>query len=404
MHSNIVLPGLEETIINKTEVRGGKYIIHLEMPVKPHRCPRCSSETQRIHDYRITKLSHLKIMERMTTLFYRKRRYVCACGKRFAEQNPVVERYQRYSKEWNQMAQMRAVKGKTFKETAVQYGTSVSTIIRRFDRIVPQGLKEKQSLPSTIAIDEFKGNAGGDKFQLIIANAVTKQPIDILPNRKKATLKGYLRKHGADVNLVVMDMSHSFKAAVQDTLSKPVIVADRFHFVRYIYWAMEKVRIRIQKEWNDYDRKRIKKKRFVFLKQSRDLTEDDQWHLNRYFEFSEELKVAYELKEKFCRWFEQAKEMGEKALQQTKDQLEAFYKEVELAGIPEFERTISTYKNWQTEILNAFSFGYSNGFVEGLNNLTKVIKRNAYGFRSFKRLRAKILLTHQYKYIGNELG
>ena len=135
----------------------------------------------------------------MTTFFYRKRRYVCACGKRFAENNPVVERYQRFSKEWNQMAQIRSVKGKTFKETAVQYGTSVSTIIRRFDRVVPKALKEKQSLPSVIAIDEFKGNAGQEKFQLIIADAVTKQPIDILPNRKQETIEAYLQEHGANV-------------------------------------------------------------------------------------------------------------------------------------------------------------------------------------------------------------
>src|SRR3954463_6646592 len=127
MHSNIILPGLEEVIILKTEVRANQYMIHFEMPIKPHSCPCCKKETQRIHDYRMTKIKHLKFGERMTTLFYRKRRYVCCiCGKRFAEQNPVVERYQRYSKEWNQMAQVRSVKGKTFKETAVQYGTSVS--------------------------------------------------------------------------------------------------------------------------------------------------------------------------------------------------------------------------------------------------------------------------------------
>ena len=74
------------------------------------------------------------------------------------------------------------VKGKTFKETAIQYGTSVSTIIRRFDQIVPQSASEKQSLPKVIAIDEFKGNAGREKFQLIIADPLTREPIDVLPN------------------------------------------------------------------------------------------------------------------------------------------------------------------------------------------------------------------------------
>lgn len=371
------------------------------MPIKPHDCPSCGKETLRVHDYRLTKLKHTKFGERMTVLFYRKRRYACACGKRFAENNPIMERFQRYSKEWNQVAQVRAVKGQSFKETAIQLGTSSNTIIRRFDRIVPTTLKEKQSLSSVIAIDECKGNAGQEKFQCIIADAVTKQPIDILPNRKKETIEAYLREHGAEVKVVVMDMSHSFKAAVQKGLSKPLIVADRFHFVRYIYWAMERVRIRIQKEWNDYDRKKVKKKRFVFLKKSKDLTEEDHWYLKRYFSFSTELKSTYDLKEKFCRWFERAKKMGQDNPLKVKEELEAFYKEV---SIPEFQRAISTFQNWQTEILQSFIFGYSNGFVEGLNNKTKVIKRNAYGFRNFKRLRAKILLTHQYKNIGNEIG
>lgn len=157
MYSTISLPGFKDAIITQTETRDHQYIIHFEMPVKPHICPACGKETQKVHDYRMTKMKHLKMMERMTLLFYRKRRYTCTCGKRFAEENPIVSRYQRYTKEWNQMAQIRAVKGKTFKETAIQYGTSVSTIIRRFDQIVPQSASEKQSLPKVIAIDEFKG-------------------------------------------------------------------------------------------------------------------------------------------------------------------------------------------------------------------------------------------------------
>ena len=134
------------------------------------------------------------------------------------------------------------------------------------------------------------------------------------------------------------------------------------------------------------------------------MTDKDRWYLQRYFTFSQELEKAYELKEQYFQWFKQAKENGESAIEKTKETLEAFYKKVEEANIPEFLSVVSTYRNWQKEILNSFVFGYSNGFVEGLNNLIKVIKRNAFGFRNFKRLRAKILLNHQYKKIGNEIG
>jgi transposase len=43
-----------------------------------------------------------------------------------------------------------------------------------------------------------------------------------------------------------MDMSQSFKPAVQQALGKPIIVADRFHFVRYKYWVLDGVRSRIR--------------------------------------------------------------------------------------------------------------------------------------------------------------
>ncbi len=56
-----------------------------------------------------------------------------------------------------------------------------------------------------------------------------------------------------------MYMIPSFKAAAQKALGKPVIVADRFHFCRYIYWALDGVKRRIQSEWNDYDRKKCKR-------------------------------------------------------------------------------------------------------------------------------------------------
>ncbi|WP_082195512.1 ISL3 family transposase [Bacillus testis] len=404
LHFNMILPGLEGATIIKTDINEGIYQIYIEMPIKDHACPSCSKETKRVHDYRIQKIKHLKMAERPTMIIYRKRRYACLCGKRFYEENPFVERYQHHSKEWNQQVQIRTVKAKTFTEIAAQYHTSVSTIIRRFDRIIPQSIKGEKALPKAIAIDEFKGDSGKEKYQLIIANAVTREPIDILPNRRKDTIKEYLRKHGAKVEVVVMDMSHAFKAAVKQALDGPVIVADGFHFVRYMNWALDKIRVREQNEWHAYDRKKCKKVRYVFHKASHKLTKTDKWYLERYFALSPELKIAYGLKEAFYEWFNEAKRRGPGHIEKTKEALHAFYEKVEESRIPEFVKTVQTYRNWETEILNRFEFGYSNGFVEGLNNLTKVMKRNAFGFRNFARFRARILLHHHYKSIGNSVG
>lgn len=404
MNSIMDILGLKGVILKKVEQIDEKMQMHIEMEKKLHCCPQCKNWTKRVHDYRLQKIQHLKWFERTTLLFYKRRRYACPCGKRFSEKNPFVEHYQRTSIEWNQAVSIRAVKGKTFKETADIYRISSSTVIRRFDRIAQTEIKPVEELPKVIAIDEYKGDTKAGKYQLIIADGITKEPIDILPNRYKKTVKQYLQKYGSHVQVVIMDMSPSFKAAVQEALGRPVIVADRFHFCRYIYWALDQVRRRVQQEFNAYDRKKCKRMRHVFHKEKERLTDEESWYLERYLEMSPELREAYELKETYRTWFKRAKEIGEHRIVEVKQGLIGFYEKVESSGMSEMKRSIRTFQNWQTEILNSFVYNYSNGFLEGINNSTKVLKRNAYGYRNFERFRAKILLSHQYKRIGLHIG
>ncbi|PIC73390.1 ISL3 family transposase [Sporosarcina sp. P17b] len=396
------IPGLKDVLIEKIEEHGERIVLYVSLPKKLHRCPSCGARTKKVHDYRLQKIKHLKWFERLTCLFYKRRRYACACGKRFSEKASFIDKYQRFSKEWNLVAQVRCIKAKTFKEAGETLGTSSSTIIRRFQQVAKQHMVSGVRLPKAITIDEYKGDTDAGTYQLIVANADTHEPLDILPNRRKDTIKDYLYQYGADVELVVMDMNPSFKAAVREALGRTVIVADRFHFCRYIYWAIDEVRRKVQKERHAYDRKKCKRMRYVLYKRSRKLHDKSKWYRDRYIGMSEELKTAYELKEAYCEWFDWAKTTDD--VVEVKRRLEAFYRKVGEARIPDFLKAIQTLKNWQVEILNSFAFNYSNGFLEVINNKTKVMKRNAYGFRRFDRFRAKILLNIQYKEIGVHLG
>lgn len=51
---------------------------------------------------------------------------------------------------------------------------------------------------------------------------------------------------------------------------------------------------------------------------------------------------------------------------------------VEETGLLELCKVILTFKNWQTETLNSIVYDKSNGFLEGINKLTKIIKRSAF--------------------------
>lgn len=84
MNNNIKIPGLEEAIVKNIDYFEDRISIHVEFPIKTHKCTDCGERTRRVHDYRIQKIKHLKWFERLCYIFYRKRRYKCGeCGKRF---------------------------------------------------------------------------------------------------------------------------------------------------------------------------------------------------------------------------------------------------------------------------------------------------------------------------------
>src|SRR5699024_12389267 len=113
----------------------------------------------------------------------------------------------------------------------------------------------------------------------------------------KLTVQKYLQQHGGNVNMVVMDMSPSVKAAVSQSLDSPIIIADRFHFCRYIYWAVDRARINVPKEFHDYDRKKCKRMRHVVYRPYEELSDNQNWYLQRCLCMSNSVTRAYTLME-----------------------------------------------------------------------------------------------------------
>ena len=54
---------------------------------------------------------------------------------------------------------------------------------------------------------------------------------------------------------------------------------------------------------------------------------------------------------------------------------------------------VKTLSEFLPYIKNTFTTNYHNGYIEGNNNLIKVIKRIAFGFRSFRRFKARIMIS-----------
>ncbi len=170
---------LEDVIVRKVENEVDSLHFHLEMPVQEHTCPNCGQSTSYIHDYREQIIKDIPL-GRKTYIHLRKRRYACPhCDKRFYEKIPFLTRYHRTTTRLVAAVINAFRKLQPAKEIASQFDISSTTALRYFDLVGYHCRK----LPEVLSIDEFKGNAGGVKYQCILTDAANRKAEDILPNR-----------------------------------------------------------------------------------------------------------------------------------------------------------------------------------------------------------------------------
>ncbi len=378
------LLGLEDVIVNKVWEETEYRHIEIELPRGTQSCPRCGKETSQIHDYRKQIVKDISSFGKNVKLHLRKRRYACPeCGKRFFEKNGFLPRYHRMTNRKNAriIEDFRDTVSATY--IAKNHDISVSTALRYFD-LVDYSCK---TLPEVLSIDEFRGNAGGEKFQTIITDAENRHVKDILPNRKESDLIRYFCSFSnkKDVRYFVMDMNGHFKYIAETCFPRATIVIDRFHVVRQVLWAMERVRKEVQKELSPEWRKYFKRSKGLLNKNPEKLKPEERERLRILFGVSSRLEQAYYLKNSFLLF------MKSPDSKVAAERLKLWILQAENAGLPEFDSCTKAFHNWSRYILNAFDVPYSNGFTEGCNNKTKVLKRVCYGVRNFPRFRNRIL-------------
>ena len=379
------LLNLEDVKITNVENISGEVHIYIELPRKKHICPACGAVTDRIHDYRTQVIKDVPLA-RNTFLHLHKRRYQCSCGKRFFEKNSFLPRYYRVTSRLVTSVIRAFEKLVPAKEIGRHFNVSGVTAMRYF-RCVQHTVKE---LPKILSLDEFKGNSGGEKYNCIVADPQNRKVIDILPNRYENNLIRYFSKFESreNVRYFVCDMNSHFRRVAKTCFKNAVIVADRFHVIRQVDFALERIRKNEQAKLSKSLRIYFKRSRFLLMKPMNRLNPEEMSRLNLMFRYAPRLAEAYRLKFEFHALMHSGSSAAGRRM------LTNWLMTAEAMHIPEFENCITAYRNWFDEILNSLDVPWSNGFVEGCNNKTKVLKRVSFGMRNFRNFRNRILYSH----------
>ena len=362
-------------------------IYEVMLPVTEHTCPYCGQTTKYIKDYRVRTINLGSIHGLYICAKYKQRRYSCPqCTHSFSEENPFIQRYKQLGMTTITEIFRLLHEGLNYTTIARACHVSVTTVIRYCSLISISRFKE---LPTVLGIDEFRGNAAGQKYRVILTDPDSHHIIDVLPKKETNALcryfASYSRKARQKVRFIVMDMSPQFRLVMETLFPHAHIVCDRYHVCRLVDWAVERVRKREQKKLVRYSAM-LKSNKRILMKHPGRLTDAELIKLEEILRVSDDLRKAYKLKQEFIHIFErQGKE-------RITHHLEWWLKSVKTAQLTEFRNFSTSFVSWKGQITNAFLLPFSNGYIEKCNNKIKVLKRISYGLRHFGRFRIRIIL------------
>lgn len=360
-------------------------------------CPHCGRASPKQHDRRLRRKRDVPLAGRHVSLLLVKRRFWClSCQRSFTEVDSICGWRRRTTERLRQTIGTQAC-SRPIAHVAAELAIGPRLVQGCLETVAQARLtKQGRTLPAQgrlptprfLGIDDF-ARRKGQRYATILCDLEARRVLDVVVGRTQTQVRPLLERLDAPerVEAVSMDMSGSFREAVQLCLPCARIVADHFHVIQHLGKALAQVLGRCAH--SQEGRAALKGQRHLFLRAAEDLAPEEQQTRAQLAERFPELDAAWRHKEALRHWYATAS--GTEAAVG----LDAWIASVAREGPAELVQALSAFRSWRAEILNFFAFlptRISNGFVEGKNNRTKALMRQAYGYRNLQHLRLRILL------------
>ena len=378
---------LPEFRVIHLEMRPQQLELHLERRETSIVCPRCQTCCSRVKESRPRCIHDLPILEHPVMLWLHLRRFACrGCQHRPWETSTTFGERVKWTERLYHQVRAEFLRGCPGNELARRYGLSARTLFRwTFER--SRGGRPRK-LGRAIGIDEY-ARRKGHHYNTLIVDLDSGQPIATFKGRRAEDVIAWCNSRPQAerdrVEVVVLDMSKAYFAAVKAVFGEQVHVIDRFHVVQQAVDALDEVLRSVQRQLDPEEAKALKKLRKRWLKSADQLNVDEliaryEWR-RRFPALRETLNWVQDLR----KWFDRKYD---------KPAREALVKLIERASqsVQEpLQRIAGTLTRWFDPIIRYIRCRYSNGLTEGFNNKIKLIQRMAYGLRNEHNRRKRIL-------------
>jgi transposase len=249
-----------------------------------------------------------------------------------------------------------------------------------------------------IGIDEIALKKGQKDFVTIVTMRVgnTTRILAVLKDRKKETVKTFFSRIPTrvrkTVRVVCSDMYDGFINAAKEVFGDKVkIIIDRFHVAKLYRKGVDTLRKaemkRLKNTLVKEEYAKLKNVMWLLRKDTKNLLDEELDVLPLLFMHSPLLETSYKLSKELTYIFNEDRQRS-----RAKRNIHAWINRVKQSGLGCFNTFLSTLEERMEEILHYFIHRQTSGFVEGLNNKIKVIKRRCYGILNPDHLFQRILL------------
>ena len=286
----------------------------------------------------------------------------------------------------------RRCRNETIRDVARELHLDWHTVKRLEKQYMREQLRRAgKPSPRVIGIDEISVRKGHE-YRIVVSDLERYRPIWFggtdRSQKSMDQFYGFLGERKVRrIRLAVMDMWKAFGNSTGEHAPQAAILFDKFHVIRHLGEALDKVRKHEYARLSGGKRQFIKGQKYALLSHPQNLTGDARRNLKRLLAANKRLNTAYLLKESFGQLWDYNREgWARKFFENWRAQL----KWQRLKPYEKFADMIE--RHWDG--IAAYCKPENKvalGFVEGLNNKIRVIQRRAYGLRDEEYLMLKIL-------------
>jgi transposase len=277
--------------------------------------------------------------------------------------------------------------GVTQRKITRTHGISAATVERWYQSQCRLRRSEmaNRPCPKILGIDEhfFTRKRG---YATTLVDLKRHKVFDVVLGRSEASLRRYLKALPGreNVQVIVMDLSETYRSIARHYFPNATIVADRFHVIRL-------VNQHFLKAWQQHDPEGRRNRGLLSLmrRHAWRLAPEQRDNLKRYLQEYPVLAALYDAKQRLNELL-LLKTLHRKKTRRMLPKLLELVDQLQASPLRALAKTL---QSWLEPIVGMWRFTKNNGITEGFHNKMEMMSRRAYGFRNFENYRLRVL-TH----------